>query len=253
MPKATPPVGGGGETRAWESPWGRRKQTLDWPCRRPGPSDARVLSRAHPLPEPPLQQVPLGYMRVHLGGVHAGRWVQGASYPGGAGTVEAGCLGNRQRRLLGACPGRGRGLQRKLRPVQGLPGAPFCSTAPNPGSGEKGALFRPLPQGTSASDRTLSAALGRGTGGAQAWDALPRSASLPPGSGTVVRVVRGSVAGSPPAPRPRATAELFGLRGRARPTRGEWPDGAGAGAVPRGRESKAGGAEVVRLAEKEAR
>lgn len=77
--------------------------------------------RAHPLPEPPLHQVALGYVTVHLGGAHRGGGRPADS--GGAGTVESSCLGNRRRRLPGACVRVGRGRQPKPRPIRGCPGA----------------------------------------------------------------------------------------------------------------------------------
>lgn len=106
MPKATPPVPRRGKTPAQESLWGRREKprpALPTPCGESGPADARELPRAHPLPEPPLEQVSLGYMIVHLRRAHAGRRGAGRQDARWVGTVEASCLGNPLRRYPGAC------------------------------------------------------------------------------------------------------------------------------------------------------
>ena len=107
-------------------------------------------------------------------------------------------------------------------PSAGLPRSPFPQlhppALPQTRSREKGPFSALHPKKPPHPPEPSLPAAGRGTGGAQAWDALPRSASLHLGSGMVVLMVRGSFAGSP------ATAELCGVGGRAWPTQGERPD-----------------------------
>lgn len=149
MPKATPPVPRRGKTPAQESLWGRREQprpALPTPCGGSGPADARELPRAHPLPEPPLEQVSLGYMIVHLRRAHAGRRGAGRQDARWVGTVEASCLGNPLRRYPGACVAEvERGLQPKPRPIRGRlgPRSPAPTTQPQTASTLRAATARP--------------------------------------------------------------------------------------------------------------
>lgn len=75
-----------------------------------GPADAQALPRAHPLPEPPLEQVSLGYMTVHFRRAHAGRRGAGRlRMPAGLKLLNPVALATRCGAILAPAPDLGGG------------------------------------------------------------------------------------------------------------------------------------------------
>lgn len=138
--------------------------TLPTPGGGSGPADAQALPRAHPLPEPPLEQVSLGYMTVHFRRAHAGRRGAGRlRMPAGLKLLKPVALATRCGAILAPAPdlgGAGSAAQAlpnpeppwtsKSRPMEQPQTASTLRAAtarPHPPGSGTGALVRPQLQG----------------------------------------------------------------------------------------------------------